>query len=131
VSAGYRQQFSYRWQPAISVGANYGQQHSTTGRLDLVPRTTGVNAGVSFTPAPKWGVSLDYIYLQSDYQAPDIIIGDTRHDKYQAFIGAVTYLISRNLSVRAEAQLARNQSNIDLYAFPRDVYVVKMRYEFK
>ena len=30
-----------------------------------------------------------------------------------------------------EAQLARNQSNIDLYAFPRDVYMVKMRYEFK
>lgn len=131
VSTSYRQQFSYRWQPAFSLGANYGQQHSKEGRRDLVPRTAGVNAGVSVTPAAQWGVTLDYVYLQSDYQDPDIIIGDTRHDKYQAFIGAVTYLISRSLSVRTEVQLARNQSNIDLYAFPRDVYAVKMRYEFK
>lgn len=131
VSAGYRRQFSSRWQPAIALGANYGQQHSKEGRLDLAPRTTGVNAGVRFTPAAKLGVSLDYLYLQSDYQGPDVIIGDTRHDKYHAYIGAMSYLISRNLSIRAEAQLARNQSNIDLYAFPRDVYMVKMRYEFK
>lgn len=131
VSAGYRRQFTHRWQPAISLGVNYGQQHSKQDRLDLVPRTAGVNAGVSFTPAAKWGVSLDYLYLQSDYQGPDVIIGETRHDKYQAYMGTVSYLISRNLSVRAEAQLARNQSNIDLYAFPRDVYMVKMRYQFK
>ncbi len=131
LSTNYRRQFNYRWQPTISVGANYGQQHTRQGRPDLVPRTKGVNAGVTFTPAAKWGGSLDYVYLQSDYQGPDVIIGETRHDKYQAFIGAATYLISRNLSVRAEVQLARNQSNIDLYAFPRDVYMVKMRYEFK
>ena len=131
VNASYRQQFSYRWQPAIALGVNYGEQHSQQGRPDLVPRTAGVTVGVSFTPAAKWGVALNYLYLQSDYQAPDIIVGDTRHDKYQAFTGSVSYLISRNLSIRAEAQLARNQSNIDLYAFPRDVYMVKMRYEFK
>lgn len=131
VSAGYRRQFTHPWQPAIALGANYGQQHSKQDRADLVPRTSGVTAGVSFTPAPKWGVSLDYLYLKSDYQGPDVFIGETRHDEYEAFTGVVSYLISRNLSVRGEAQLARNHSNIDLYAFPRDVYAVKMRYEFK
>ncbi len=131
INASYRQQFSIRWQPTLALGINHGRQHSTQDRADLVPRTTGITAGVSFTPAAKWGVALDYLFLQSDYQAPDVIIGDTRRDKYQAYTAAVSYLISRNLSVRAEAQMARNQSNIELYAFPRDVFVVKMRYEFK
>jgi hypothetical protein len=130
-TANYRQQFNVRWQPALSVSINAGQQHSKQGRFDLVPRTAGANVGVSFTPAPKWGGSLDYVYLQSNYRGPDVIIGDTRRDNYHAFIGGVTYLITRNLSAKAEVQLARNQSNIDLYSFPRDVYMVKLRYEFK
>ena len=131
VNAVYRQQFNYRWQPSISVGVNYGQQHSTQGRPDLVPHTRGVLANLSFTPAAKWGVALDYLYLDSKYEGLDFLAGEARRDQYQAFTGGVSYLISRNLSVRAEAQLARNSSNIDLYAFPRDVYLVKLRYEFK
>ena len=131
VNAGYRRQFSYRWEPAISLGANYAEQHSTQGRPDLVPRTQGVNANVSFTPAAKWGVAVGYTYVQSDYQGINFLAGVARKDTYQAFNGVVSYLINRNLSVRAEATLAHNSSNIDLYAFPRDLYMVKLRYEFK
>jgi hypothetical protein len=43
----------------------------------------------------------------------------------------VTYLYSRNISVRGEALFSRNSSNADAYAFPRAVYAVKVRYEFK
>ena len=130
-SAGYRRQFSFRWEPAITAGVNYAEQHSTQGRADLVPRTTGANVGVSFTPAAKWGVAMGYTYVQSNYGDINILAGVARNDTYQAFNGVVSYLINRNLSVRAEANLAHNSSNIDLYAFPREVYMMKLRYEFK
>jgi len=133
LSANYRQQITNAWQPVVSLGANYSRQRSTQNRDDLVPYTAGITAGVSFTPAAKWGVSLDALYFQSDYQGPDVFIGngDARHDRYAAFTGGVSYLISRNLSIKGEAQFARNSSNGDIYVFPREVYTVKLRYEFK
>jgi tetratricopeptide (TPR) repeat protein len=131
ISTGYRRQFSYPWEPAITVGVNYAEQHSSQGRPDLVPRTSGANVGVSFTPAAKWGVAMGYTYLKSDYEGINILAGVARKDTYQAFNGVVSYLINRNMSVRAEANLAHNSSNIDLYAFPRDVFMMKLRYDFK
>lgn len=132
ISAGYRRVFAHRWEPVLSLGVNAGNQHSRTGRPDLVPRTLGANVGLTFTPVARWGVLLGYTYLQSDYQGPDFFTApDSRHDKYQAYNAALTYLYSRNISFRAEALWSRNSSNADAYAFPRDVYSIKVRYEFK
>jgi hypothetical protein len=127
----YRHQFTHPWQPVMTLGANYGEQHSTQSRPDLAPHTWGANAGVSFTPEAKWGVSLDFTYLQSDYRGRDAFIGDTRHDKYYAYSGVLSYLYSRNVSFRAELLNVNNVSNIELYSFPRQVITFKMRYEFK
>ena len=131
LSAGYRRLFDYPWQPVLSVGLNLGRQDSRTGRPDLTPRNAGVSAELSFTPAAKWGVSLGYTYQQSDYLGPDLFLGETRHDKYEAVNAALSYLVSRNITLRAEALTSRNRSNIALYDFPRDVYLLKVRYEFK
>jgi hypothetical protein len=131
VNAGYRRQFTGTWEPAFFAGASYGEQHSTQSRPDLVPHSVGLNAGVSFTPRAKWGVAASVMYVQNDYQDVNILAGETRHDKYRAFNGVVSYLVTRNISVRGEVLLSRNDSNIPLYEFPRDVYMLKMRYEFK
>ena len=131
VSAGYRRIFSYAFQPILSVGLSYGDQQTKKGRTDLVSRVSGANIGLSFTPAAKWGAALNYNYLKNDYKGQDIILGQTRQDRYGALSSTVSYLINRNLSVRGEVMLSKNRSNIELYSFPRDVYALKLRYEFK
>jgi hypothetical protein len=124
--------FRHPWEPILTLGMNAGDQHSRTGRPDLVPRSWGASATVNFTPVPKWGVLLGYTYQQSDYHGPDAFaFPDARHDKYDAGYAAVSYLYSRNITFRGEALFSKNRSNADAYAFPRDVYAVKMRYEFK
>ena len=132
VSAAYKRLFRHPWEPILSLGVNAGNQHSRTGRPDLVPRSWGASATVNFTPVPKWGVLFGYAYQQSDYHGPDFFaFPDARHDKYDAVNAAVSYLYSRNISFRGEALFSKNRSNADAYAFPRDVYTVKVRYEFK
>ena len=131
LSAGYRRIFSHALQPILSVGLSYGDQQSRMGRRDLVSRVAGVNIGLSFTPAAQWGVALGYGHLKSDYKDRDIFIGETRHDRYDTAHATLSYLISRNVSIRGEVQRSKNRSNIAIYSFPRDLYAVKLRYEFK
>ncbi len=130
-NAGYRRLFSYPWRPILSLGVSTGHEKSLVERPDLVRNLAGANAAVSFTPAAKWGVSLGYSFQQSHYEAPDLILGETRRDKYEAYIASVSYLYTANLSFRAEAVSSRNRSNIELYDFPRDIVSFKVRYEFK
>lgn len=130
LTGGYRQLFSYPWQPILSADLSAGHQRSLTGRPDLVPDTWGAHVGVSFTPAAKWGVSADYVYQKSDYEGNDALLGVTREDRYEAINAAVSYLYTRHLSLRGELTSARNRSNIELYSFPRDIVLFKARYEF-
>ena len=131
VSAGYRRIFNYSFQPIFSLGLSYGDQQTKKDRADLVSRVYGANIGISFTPAAKWGAALGYNYLRSDFKGQDIILGQTREDRYDSYNATVSYLYNRNISIRGEIMQSRNRSNIDLYSFPRDVYAIKIRYEFK
>ena len=131
LSAGYRRMFAYAWQPIVALSLNSGRQGSLTDRPDLVAKTLGARLGVSFTPAAQWGVSLGYSYLQSRYQADDVILGVTRRDRYNAFDAAVSYLLTQNLSIRGEITDVRNKSNVELFTFPRQMAALKVKYEFK
>ncbi len=130
-SAGYRRMFAHAWQPIVALSLNGGRQRSLTDRPDLVSKTLGTRLGVSFTPAAQWGVSLGYSFLQSNYQAEDIILGVKRSDRYNAFDAAVSYLVTRNLSIRGEFTGMRNKSNVELFTFPREIAAIKVKYEFK
>lgn len=131
LAGNYRRAFNHPWQPVMTLTANYGGEHDIKQRPDLGRRLWGGRAAVSFTPAAKWGVALGVSYQRSDYGGPDVILGATRHDDYYAADAAVTYLLTRNLSVRGEATFTKNHSNIELYTFPREIYAIKLRYEFK
>jgi len=128
----YRRVLYMDWQPILLIGVNAGDQHTRTGHPELVPRSLGASAAVTFTPAEKWGGQLGYTYQASNYEAPDFFAyPDARHDRYGAFNAALTYLYTREVSIRAEALLSRNRSNADAYAFPRNVFGVKVRYDFR
>ena len=136
VSVGYRRLFAHAWQPTLNVGLSAGRQQSRTGRPELVPDTYGATAGISFTPAAKWGVALNYQFQQSDYRAVDPFLqllgyNDARKDQYHSLGAVVSYAYNRNISLRAEGTIVRNDSNIDLFTFPRESLLLKMRYEFK
>jgi len=132
VTAGYRRLFTHAWQPTVTISLNAGQEKTLDStRNDLGRRLYGGRAGVNFTPGAKWGVSVGYSIQNSNYQAADAILGVTREDRYEAVDAAVSYLYSRNVSFRAETLLARNKSNVELFAFPRETIAFKVRYEFK
>lgn len=132
VNAGYRGLFTHAWQPILTAMLNSGREDTlATGREDLARHFWGTRLGVSITPAAKWGASFGYTYQESRYQAPDLILGVARKDRYEGWDAAVSYLYSKNVSIRGEALLSKNRSNIELFTFPRDIYAVKVRYEFR
>ncbi len=132
VNAGYRRLFTHAWQPILSAMLNSGREDTlATGREDLARHFWGARLGVSFTPAAKWGASFGYTYQESRYQAADLILGVARKDRYEGWDAAVSFLYSKNVSVRGEALWSKNRSNIELFTFPRDIYAVKVRYEFQ
>jgi hypothetical protein len=131
LTGNYRKAFNHPWQPVMTLTGNYGNEHNIKDRPDLGRHLWGGRAAVSFTPAAKWGVALGASYQRSDYSGADLILGTTRHDDYYAADASVTYLLTRNLSVRGEATFTKNHSNIELFTFPREVYAIKLRYEFK
>jgi hypothetical protein len=131
LTLGYRRVFNYAMEPIFSASLNAGREDSTENRDDLVRDLWGGRVSVSFTPAAKWGASIGATYQRSDYRAPDIFLGTTREDEYYSIDAGVTYLYSRNLSFRAEATFIQNRSNIELYDFPRELFLLKARYEFK
>lgn len=132
VSAGYRRLFTHPWQPILTLQASTGKEDPLApNRQDLGRKIHGARAALSFTPAAKWGASLGFTYQESEYGAPDVFLGVIRRDKYEAWDAALTYLLSRNWSIRGEALWTKNRSNVALYAFTRDLYTVKLRYEFK
>ena len=131
LGAGYRRLFAHPWQPIFSAQLSLGVENAHT-RPDLASRDFGGGrVGVTVTPAPKWGVSAGVTYLSARYEQPDVFGGVKRKDRYEAYDASLTYLLSRSWSVRAEALLARNRSNIEIFSYPRETYLVKLRYEFK
>jgi hypothetical protein len=128
---GYRKTFLGSWQPLVSVNLNGGQEHDIRGRPDLGRELYGGRLGFSVTPAPKWAVSLGATYLHSHYQGPDVLLAIVRKDNYVAADATVSYAYTRNLSVRVELLGSKNSSNLDLYAYRRDIAALKVRYDFK
>lgn len=131
LGAGYRRLFAHAWQPILSAQLSLGTENAHT-RPDLASRNFGGGRlGVTVTPAPKWGVTAGVTYLASRYEEPDVFAAVSRKDRYEAYDASLTYLVSRHWSVRAEALLARNHSNIEIFSYPRETYLIKLRYEFK
>jgi len=132
LSLGYRRLFTHAWQPILSASVNAAREDAIAqGRDDLSRDLYGARLGVSFTPEAKWGVSFGYTWQHARHKAADLILGVQRKDDYHAFDAAVSYLLTRNWSLRAEALISENRSNIALFAFPRSIYSMKVRYEFK
>lgn len=128
---GYRKAFIARWQPVFSINGTVGRESNRKLRPDLSRDMLGLRLGLAVTPAPGWGVSGGVSWQSSDYVAPDPSLLLSRADRYLSADAAVSYAITRSLSLRAEVQFTDNASNTALYKYDRTYAVVKLRYDFK
>jgi hypothetical protein len=129
LALGYRRAFIAQWQPLFSVNLYLGQEDNQRDRDDLSRNLYGFRVSLSGSPAPKWGASTGAFYQLSDYKDPDPQLGVTRRDSYYGLDLAVSYTLRRNLSLRAEFLLSRNDSNIELFQYDRNLIALKLRYE--
>lgn len=128
---GYRKAFIGKWQPLLTVSVNTGKEHNTEGRPDLGRELHGGRVALAVTPAPKWALSVGGSYQKSRYDGRDVLLGTTRRDDYYAADVVASYAYSRKLSLRAELLASKNDSNLQLYAYRRDILAFKVRYDFR
>jgi len=126
----YRKAFIGPFQPLLTASLSVGNEHNVRDRPDLGRDIYGGRVAVAVTPAPKWSASVGLGYQLSKYNGVDPLLLTTRKDDYYALDATVGYAFSRNLSVRGEIFLSDNKSNIQLYEYRRDLYAVKVRYDF-
>jgi hypothetical protein len=131
VAATYRQQWVAAGQPVMNLTAYFGDEHDTQGYAYLGRRLYGALADVTVTPSPPWALTASLAWVRSDYDAPYPILDVSRRDDNWALNLAAAYFFSRNWSARLEYQYARNNSNLALFEYSRNVGALKLRYEYK
>ncbi|HXZ96787.1 MAG TPA: hypothetical protein VEG37_07055 [Burkholderiales bacterium] len=128
---GYRKAFIASWQPLFTLEANYGRENNTENRDDLSRNIFAGRLALGVTPFPKWAVSVGGIYQKSWYLEPVPTLDTTRMDSYYSGTTAISYAFNPHLSAWVEYLYQKNNSNIALFSYTRDVVAFKLRYDFK
>jgi hypothetical protein len=127
----YRKAFIGKWQPLFTLRANYAREDNVENRDDLSRDIYGGRIAVGVTPLPKWAVSIGGFYQRSLYRAPDAFLLTTRMDSYYSGDAAISYAITPGLSAWMEYLYSKNNSNIALYTYGKQIAAFKLRYDFK
>lgn len=131
VGAGYRRAFIAPAAPLLSLSASYAKEDNRKDFDELSRDIWSARAAVGVTPAPKWALSLGATYQYSAYEAEIPLLATTRRDTYYAADVVVSYAFTRSFSARLEGLWSKNDSNIDLFEYRRNVGALKFRYDFK
>lgn len=127
---GWRGALIHPLQPVLSLQASWAKELNQARRQDLGKETLGARAALAITPAARWGLSAGVSWNVSEYAADDPILSTTRKDNFLAADFTASYRVDRNWSVRGSALIAKNNSNIELYDYSRNVAEIKLRYDF-
>lgn len=130
ISGAWAHALAMPYQPIITVSANYGEERNQRNRADLSRDIYGVRASFAMTPAQRWGVGAGIGYQENKYRDIFTTGSVSRHDTSWSLDGLVSYFYTKQFSVRAEAQIFDQSSNIGLFRYSREVVAVKARYEF-
>ncbi len=133
IGAGWRHAFVHPLQPIVQVQALAGQEKNDFSpvRNDLSRDLYTLRAGVSMTPAAKWGLSFGANYTKSRFKAADPLFVATRGDDFYGLDAGLSYRWNKQTTVKAEYAYSDNRSNLSLYRYDRSVFAVKLRYEFQ
>jgi hypothetical protein len=130
LSAGWSRNFNVAYLPVLNVSLNYGDEANRANRPDLSREIHGARVGVSLTPAPQWGAAIAAGVQETNYKAKGAFAA-SRKDETYTVDGSLSYFYSKALSVRLEAAVTQQQSNVGLFTYDRYVVGVKARYDFK
>ena len=130
ISGAWAHALAMLYQPVITVSGNYGEESNQRNRADLSRDIYGGRVSFAMTPAQRWGVSAGIGYQENKYRDIFTTGSVRRHDTSWSLDGALSYFYTKQLSVRAEAQILDQSSNIGLFRYGREVVSVKTRYEF-
>ena len=128
---GYRRAFIGPGRPLLALSGSFSREDNQRNREELGRDIASLRASVSVTPAPKWAFNLGGSYQRSNYAAQDPLFALTRRDSYYGLDASLGYGLTRSLSLRGELLASRNQSNIALFEYRREVAAVKLRYDIK
>ena len=70
-------------------------------------------------------------YVHSNYDGAIPLIDVTRRDNNFVVDAGIAYFFTRNWSTKLEYQYMRNDSNIPLYEYARNVVALKLRYDYR
>jgi len=129
VSGAWAHALAMPYQPVITVSANYGEERNQRNRADLSRDIVGARASFAMTPAQRWGVGAGIGYQENKYRDIFTTGSVRRYDTTWSLDGSVSYFYTKQLSVRGEAQILDQGSNIGLFRYGREVVSVKARYE--
>lgn len=130
VSGAWSHALAMLYQPVVTVSGNYGEESNQRNRTDLSRNIYGARVSFVMTPAERWGVSAGIGYQESKHREIFTTGSEKRHDTSWSLDGALSYFYTKQFSVRAEAQMLDQSSNIGLFRYSREVVSVKGRYEF-
>lgn len=131
VGAGYQHTFAMIGQPVLNFYLGYGDENNTRSRPDLGRNLTSARVAITVRPASRWTVSTGYTQVESRYNGIDALFLVTRADTYRSVDLVATYALAKNLSVRAELNKAKNDSNVALWQNERELFALKLRYDFR
>ncbi len=132
IGAGWRHAMQHRLQPIFQLQGLVGQERNDFSpvRNDLSRDLYTLRAGVSLTPAPKWGLSAGANFTHSRFKAADPLFRATRKDDFVGLDAGVSYRWSKQMTIKGEYAYSDNRSNLALYKYDRNVIALKLRYEF-
>lgn len=132
ISGTWARAFALPYQPLLTASINYGEERNQKSIDNLSRDMWGGRVGLNLTPAPQWGVALGVAYQESQYQAAFAGEG-TPSRKDESWVGdaSLSYFHSRALTLKLEAQVSNQHSNIPIFTYDRNVLNFKARYEFK
>jgi len=125
----YRRVLVAPWNPVLSGGLTLGYEDNPRAG-NLARHIYGVHVETSVVPLPQWLLLAGLAVQQSDYLDEEPLLVTTRHDTYGSLNLLAVYQYNRQLSLRIEALVSGNHSNLGLYAYDRNVISAKVRYEF-
>ena len=132
ISGTWTRAFVLPYQPLLTASINYGQERNQNNIDNLSRDMWGGRVGINLTPAPQWGVSAGVSYQKSQYQGAFSGAGTpSREDDSWMGDASLSYFYSRELTLKVEAQVTNQHSNISMFTYDRNVLNFKARYDFK
>lgn len=127
---GWSYQAGGAWAPMLSMGLSSARERNVRGNESLSRRIDNLRAGLSVQATEDLGLSAGLGWQRSLY-ADKYPVADTARDDRQFTIDAsASYRLSKLWLLRGEFASTRQDSNIGLYGYRRNLFSVALRRAF-